>query len=376
MRESRHLPVSAALLLGVPLLVLSMLAFRASSERLEDPAELSEAAGSALRAARRAGAEARAPLNLSQAEEAFREGLMERRRQELRFAALRDYRESRAILAMAVARADAAARLARSSVERDRSAVERARATLAVLDGVESTLWLDPDLRRRLQRARTLVSEASSLFEGGAHRTAALRAAEGHLEGRAVAEALRTLTARYADGDSLALWRGWVSETVGWSARTGRAAIVVDKDEHRLTLYRRGAAVLTLHVELGWNNAADKRWQGDGATPEGRYRITQMKGSSRYHRALLLDYPTEEDRAALAELKRSGSVPEGTRAGGLIEIHGGGGRGNDWTDGCVAVTDAEIEELFRQVEVGTPVTVVGSHGGNGVFASVLRRLAS
>ena len=114
----------------------------------------------------------------------------------------------------------------------------------------------------------------------------------------------------------------------------------------------------------------------DGATPEGRYRVTRMmdNGSSQYHGALLLNYPTEEDLHGLAALKRSGAVPEHTRSGGSIEIHGGGGVGKDWTDGCVAVTDAEMDELFRHVGVGTPVTIVGSHEGTGVFANVLRGL--
>ena len=357
--------------------MLSTLAFRASAERLEDPAEQSDAAAAALLRARLAGAATRAPVNLSQAEEAFREGLTERRRQELRFVASRDYREARAALAAAAEHAELTTRVANRSLARERSAVDRASAALAVLDGVEERVWLEPDARSRLQRARTLVSEASSLLAGGAYRSGTLRATAGIEEAGAVAETLRTLTSRYADEGNLAVWQAWASETVNWSARTGRAAIVVAKDEHRLTLYQGGEAVLHLDVELGWNNARDKRWQGDGATPEGRYRITQMKGrsSSRYHRALLLDYPSNEDLDVLAELKRSGVVPEGTRAGGLIEIHGGGGRGGDWTDGCVAVTDAEMDELFRRVGAGTPVTIVGSQDGNGVFASVYRSLA-
>jgi murein L,D-transpeptidase YafK len=150
----------------------------------------------------------------------------------------------------------------------------------------------------------------------------------------------------------------------------------VDKDAHQVVLYRAGRVHCVYDAELGWNNVGDKRTQGDGATPEGHYRVTEMKsrGRSRYHKALLLDYPNAEDVRNLAALEASGAVPRGTRPGGLIEIHGEGGRGKDWTDGCVAVTNAQMDELFTLVGVGTPVTIVGSRGGDGVFGTLARRL--
>ena len=264
MRDRRHLMMTASLLSGVPLLMFSTLAFRTASDRFEDPPHLTEAAAAAIGEARSAGAGLRAPIHLSLAEEAYRRGLTERRRQELRVPLLRDFREARAVLAEAAHQAEMATHIAVRSVERERSAIDRAAEALAALDGVEALVWLDPDLRKRLQRARSLVSEASALLAGGAYRTGSLRANEGYREARAVAESLKKLTSRYTDHESLELWREWVSETVSWSARTGKAAIVVDKDAHRLTLYRKGTAVLTTRAELGWNNAADKRWRGDG----------------------------------------------------------------------------------------------------------------
>ena len=120
-----------------------------------------------------------------------------------------------------------------------------------------------------------------------------------------------------------------------------------------------------------------KLHQGDGATPEGRYKITDKKsrGRSRYYKALLLDYPNREDLRELEALKASGEIPRGTRAGSLIEIHGEGGKGKDWTDGCVAITNDEIDWIFTRVAVGTPVTIVGSQHGEGLFSDVARRLA-
>jgi murein L,D-transpeptidase YafK len=162
---------------------------------------------------------------------------------------------------------------------------------------------------------------------------------------------------------------------VAWSRRTGRAAIVVRKDSHLLTLYRGGRRVRDYRADLGYGSIRDKLVAGDGATPEGRYRITvrKGKGQSIYYKALLLDYPNAEDRVAFARARRSGAVARGASPGGLIEIHGEGGRGKDWTKGCVALTNADIDQLFTRVEVGTPVTIVGSDGTGGALTGLVDR---
>ena len=113
-------------------------------------------------------------------------------------------------------------------------------------------------------------------------------------------------------------------------------------------------------MDLGFNWIADKSRAGDGATPEGRYRIVSRTTASAYYRALLLDYPNADDRAEFARARRSGDVPRSAGIGGLIEIHGEGGRGRDWTKGCVALANPDMADLFARVSVGTPVTIVGS----------------
>lgn len=343
-------------------------------------APLADSAAAALRAARALGAGDRAPLSLAYAEEAYAAGLLEQRRQELRMAIRRDYRQARATLGYARALADAATRASRRTAHRENSsaatAVASARLALAPLHGVEDRVWMPPSVRNRLQRARTLASEGSSLTAEGAYDSAAARARQAADEAESVSTALWRITSRYADDAHLAQWRTWVADAAAWSRRTGKTALVVDKDAHQVVVYRAGRVHRVFDAELGWNNVGDKRTQGDGATPEGHYRITEMKGRgrSRYHKALLLDYPNAEDVRNLDALKASGAVPRSTRPGGLIEIHGEGGRGKDWTDGCVAVTNGQMDELFKLVAVGTPVTIVGSRGGDGVFGSLARRL--
>ncbi|HYO15432.1 MAG TPA: L,D-transpeptidase family protein [Thermoanaerobaculia bacterium] len=166
---------------------------------------------------------------------------------------------------------------------------------------------------------------------------------------------------RFQDPRLRRLWQGWVDDTIEESRRTGGAAVIVDKLGRRGLLIAGGKVVDQYTVELGHNGLSDKLYEGDRATPEGRYRVTSKRdrGQTRFHRALMLDYPTEEDRREHAEALRRGLVPRGRGPGGLIEIHGHGGRGIDWTDGCVALRNADMDRLFAAVEVGTPVTIAG-----------------
>lgn len=346
-----------------------------------DPASLAREADASLRVARMAHAQRWAPMNFAQAEAAYAWALVERRRQQFRPSPLRRFEAAESAFVDARDRADAALRLAdrgRESLRRRAArAVDRAFTSLAPLDGIENLVWVGPELRADLGRTRAMATEARALVRDGETVRSQERAWQAEAAAHALTDTLHTLAARYADRDSVAVWKRWATETVAWSASTGRAAIVVYKDEHRLSLYEGGKLVRSYRAEIGWNNLVYKLSQGDGATPEGRYTVVRKKGrgQSRYHRALLLDYPNAADRRALAEAKRQGLVHAAAGAGGLIEIHGAGGRGRDWTDGCVAVTDPEIEHLFSRVAVGTPVTIVGSGDGDGAFSTLARKLA-
>ena len=75
---------------------------------------------------------------------------------------------------------------------------------------------------------------------------------------------------------------------------------------------------------------------------------------------MLLNYPNDEDKRRFQEEIRSGYLSRSARIGGLIEIHGGGGKGVNWTDGCIAFADDDMESVFRTLPVGCPVTILGS----------------
>ena len=154
-------------------------------------------------------------------------------------------------------------------------------------------------------------------------------------------------------------WQTWVDETIAATVPEG-VAVVVDKARRRGFLVRGGRVEMGFRVELGTRGMFRKLWEGDHATPEGRYTISAKKdvGASLYHRALLIDYPNAADRRDHAEAVRRGLVPPRRGPGGLIEIHGSGARGQDWTNGCVALSNDDVDRLFPEVEVGTPVTLV------------------
>jgi murein L,D-transpeptidase YafK len=145
----------------------------------------------------------------------------------------------------------------------------------------------------------------------------------------------------------------------GGEGRSRRAdRVLVEKQAHRLTLLRGGKIVGTYRIALGRQPSGDKVCKGDHKTPEGLFIIDSHLPASGFHRALHVSYPDAAHRKAA---RRQGCDP-----GGSIMIHGTknglGWLGSlhrmiDWTDGCKAVTDREIEEIYAAVPNGTPVEI-------------------
>ena len=163
----------------------------------------------------------------------------------------------------------------------------------------------------------------------------------------------------------LAAYQALIRQAREESIRTGRPVLVIDKAAHELDLYRAGEVEATWPVELGHNPVDDKLMEGDRATPEGRYVVEQFKdvGQTRFYRALLLNYPNADDLARFRELQKAGEIPDSATPGSLIEIHGHGSglgiHGYDWTLGCIALSDADMDELINAgAGKGTVVFIV------------------
>jgi murein L,D-transpeptidase YafK len=134
--------------------------------------------------------------------------------------------------------------------------------------------------------------------------------------------------------------------------------IVVEKQKRLMTVYDGQKAMKTYRIALGGNPEGHKQHEGDSRTPEGRYVIDAKNPRSSFHLSLKISYPNRQDTRTA---RRKGLSP-----GGAIMIHGtpqglanlnAAGFYSDWTAGCIAVSNTEIEELFAAVRIGTPIII-------------------
>ncbi len=148
--------------------------------------------------------------------------------------------------------------------------------------------------------------------------------------------------------------------------------IIIKKTQRALEVYDDGKLKKSFKVVLGFAPTGDKDVEGDGKTPEGEFYVFTKNSESRFHVSLGLSYPSKDDAkrglaAGLISKKERDEIvsaiddkkmpPQKTALGGEVYIHGGGIE-RDWTWGCVALKNEEIEEIFRVIPVGTKVTIL------------------
>lgn len=131
--------------------------------------------------------------------------------------------------------------------------------------------------------------------------------------------------------------------------------LLVYKDKRQLLLLHNKQVLKSYRVGLGFEPKGDKKFEGDGRTPEGVYFVNRRNPDSRYHLSIGISYPNATD---VAHAQAVGKSP-----GGDIFIHGRGpfyriGSPKDWTWGCIAVTDAEMEEIYAMVGNDTPILIL------------------
>ncbi len=135
-------------------------------------------------------------------------------------------------------------------------------------------------------------------------------------------------------------------------------SVVVFKSKHAMTLLSRGKEIKTYSISLGKNPIGHKQKEGDKKTPEGSYVLDRKAENSSYHLAIHISYPNEKDKL---NAEKSGFSP-----GGDIMIHGLPNKlqflenyytNTDWTDGCIAVTNDEMDEIWTLVDEGTPIAI-------------------
>ncbi len=233
-------------------------------------------------------------------------------------------------------------------------------------------------LGERVVQTDLLVKQARTFFEQKDYQRAIQVADEANQALMNQASLLTQELGRYADGERIASWQAMAQQTIDWSRRHQSSAIVVSKAERELTLYKNGRKVLSYPVRLGFNGIREKQFQGDGATPEGRYRVTDKRGpgQTQFYRAFVLDYPNAEDRRRFDLAKKTGQIAPGKGIGGLIEIHGVENQFTEQTLGCVMLDNPNMATLFESVPVGTPITIVGALTGQNAVALALSQLTN
>lgn len=265
-------------------------------------------------------------------------------------------------------RAEGEEAVAQSLARREARRLET-EARLALLEGRLQTFNSRIDdigsrvvLGRKPVETALLLHQARSFFDQGLYERSAHAATQAADMMEIQTTVLTTTLGHYADERRVHAWRRIAQQTIEWSRRHHTGAIVVSKADRRLTVYRDGRQVLSYPVRLGYNGIFEKRYQGDGATPEGQYHIVRKRdrGHTQFYRALVLNYPNVEDRRRFQQARHAGRIPADSFIGGQIEIHGGDDVLMSQTLGCIMLENWQMDAIFREVESGTPVTIVGA----------------
>lgn len=140
--------------------------------------------------------------------------------------------------------------------------------------------------------------------------------------------------------------------------------IYVDKSRYLVLLFYKRQMIRKYRAVFGPNPKQNKKMQGDRNTPEGWYTITRLNPRSKYHKYMELSYPTPANRKRFERLKSRGVIPRNARIGGNVGIHGIWEGGDDmielgvgWTDGCIAIKNKDMDELYKLTGLGTRVII-------------------
>ncbi len=286
------------------------------------------------------------------------------RRENQKFMFFRDFSKVEEYAKLSAEKAEKSIKSSKANVESLRLKIEQRIDTLnnliVHLNKMFTSYPLSSEVRSRISKGKLLLKESEIAY-----------GKEQYLQAnKKIIDAEYYLTESYKNAknhlqeyfQSYPEWKRWVDQTIDDSRKNNRYSIIVDKYSRKCFVYYNGVKQYEYNVELGKNWVGHKQVKGDKATPEGMYKVIKKFGSNKtkYYKALLLDYPNESDKAEFRKAIAQGTLPSSAKIGGLIEIHGNGGKGIDWTEGCIALTDSEMDIVYKIAREGTPVTIVGS----------------
>ena len=281
-----------------------------------------------------------------------------------RFMYFRNYEKAASFAELSAKKARQAAKISRNYVLDLniflKQKIEKLTKTVDQIDKIFDSYPLSPLVWNRISKGKMLLKESEVAYKKGQFAQSKVKIADSELLLSDSYEKAMTNLKDYFN--SYPVWKNWADRTIRESRQNQSYSIIIDKYSRKCLVYYAGVKKYEYTVELGKNWVGDKRVKGDKATPEGMYKIIRKIGSNKtkYHKALLIDYPNKTDKEEFRKEIAKGTLPRTAKIGSLIEIHGDGGRGVDWTEGCVALTDSEIDVIFKIAREGTPVTIIGS----------------
>lgn len=344
------------------IIFLLVLLFRAMVP--EPPQPEVELARAAIARARDHQSEVYSPKLFREAQNNYDSAMTAWRAENERYILFRDYERVTAFAATAEKKANEATR---NTIKRStslkanlESEIRRIKAEMASFEKIFLSMPLPQDVKRKHARGKLLLREAEVDLQRENYVNGNLKLTEAneYISGtyNLARNNLEAYFKHYSD------WQEWATSTINESRKSGSYAILVEKIPAVCHLYHGGKKKYTFEAEFGKNWLGDKMSRGDFATPEGKYIVTKKlsKSSTIYYKALMINYPNKSDIQEFNERIRNGKLPADARIGDLIEVHGEGGKGANWTQGCVALRNADMDILFKYASKGTPVTIIGS----------------
>jgi hypothetical protein len=346
------------------LLIVTLIIFLLIRLGPEPPVNEVKNAREALSEARKNRADAYSRSLFAQADNYYDSAMTIWKKENDRFYYFRDYDKVIKYAGLSAAKAEEASENSVTSTANLNIKLKKKISSLTELVSANNELFvkypLSSDLRNNISRGKLLLTEAEISYSRGQYLEA----------NRKITDAEYLLTSSYDRVSenlknyfkSYSHWKNLVNKTISESKNDHDYSIIIDKFSRKCYIYFSGIKKYEFDVELGKNWVGNKRVKGDKATPEGMYKITEkLEGpKAGYYKALMLNYPNEEDKTRFRTEVARGALPASANPGGYIEIHGNGGKGVDWTSGCVALTDREMDLVYNIAKVGTPVTIVGS----------------
>jgi hypothetical protein len=355
----RDVLIFTATAVSIPLIILLLIHFTP-----QPPVAEMEYAREVLSKARTDRADTYSKKLFTQAKNYYDSAMVNWQKENKRFIYFRDYEKVEIFAELSSKKANQASENSISSTSnlkiKLKQKIDSLKELVTEINSLFQSYPLTSETRDRISKGKMLLSEAELEYNKGQYLQA----------NRKMTDSEYLLTASYENATtnlknyfkSFYVWKSWVDKTINESKKNRDYSIIIDKFSRKFFVYLNGSKKYEFEAELGENWVGDKRERGDKATPEGMYKITKkFEGNkTKYYKALLLNFPNDEDMARFKSEIARGSLPASAKIGGLIEIHGNGGKGIDWTEGCIALTDKEMDVVFKIVKVGTPVTIVGS----------------